>query len=144
MSMSCILLDFSKAFDRVNHGILIAKLKGYGISDHLLIWLQSYLTTRAASVRRDLLVLTPQFFPCCLAFHRGSNFGPFLFNLFLNDICDVIPTKCLMFADDIKILLEIPSPLTKAPFLYTPESIKPFCLQLYSPLNKTKNHQYKY
>lgn len=40
---------------------------------------------------------------------QGSHLAPFLFNLFLNNICEVIPTKCLMFADDIKIVFEIAS-----------------------------------
>jgi hypothetical protein len=46
-----IYTDFSKAFDSVNHSVLIAKLKTYGITDQLLNWLSSYITNRFQQVK---------------------------------------------------------------------------------------------
>ncbi|KAL4152733.1 hypothetical protein QTP88_000566 [Uroleucon formosanum] len=46
-----IYTDFSKAFDSVNHSVLIAKLKAYGLPDHLLSWISSYLVNRVQQVK---------------------------------------------------------------------------------------------
>ena len=46
-------LDISKAFDRVNHILLVDKLKNYGISGNLFSWLQDYLTDRYVQVQVD-------------------------------------------------------------------------------------------
>ena len=48
-----ILLDQSKAFDIINHNILLTKLKHYGIAGTLLAWFKSYLTNRAQHARSD-------------------------------------------------------------------------------------------
>ena len=40
-----IFVDLSKAFDTINHSLLLAKLKAYGFSNQVLIWLQSYFAT---------------------------------------------------------------------------------------------------
>ncbi|XP_046679813.1 uncharacterized protein LOC124367205 [Homalodisca vitripennis] len=49
--VDCIYLDYSKAFDRVHHDLLIAKLEGYGVGGKLLDWLRSYLKDRSLVVK---------------------------------------------------------------------------------------------
>lgn len=97
-----IYTDFSKAFDRVNHDLLLKKLDLMGLSYICLKWIKSYLIDRKQSVRLnntrssgiDVLSGVPQ----------GSHLGPILFSLFINDMPTVIQfSNILMYADDIKI-----------------------------------------
>ena len=94
-------LDISKAFDRVNHILLVEKLKNYGISGNLLSWLQDYLTDRYVQVQVDGAL--SERIPVTSGVPQGSVLGPILFLLFVNDIPELIHSRILLFADDIKI-----------------------------------------
>lgn len=105
--VDCILLDFSKAFDRVNHKLLLSKLEGYGITGPLLRWLESYLGGRGMIVK--FAGTYSKVFPVLSGVPQGSHLAPFLFLLFVNDICRFISSRYLKFADDIKIFLRVSS-----------------------------------
>lgn len=109
LQVDCIYLDFSKAFDRVNHSILLSKLAGYGIHGSLLKWIESYLQGRGLLVKYRNSV--SRAINMSSGVPQGSLLAPFLFTLFVNDIGSVldIQVKCLMFADDIKLFSEIAS-----------------------------------
>lgn len=104
MSIMCFL-DFSKAFDMVNHHILCQKLKYYyGLSDSALLLIINYLTDRSQKVvvgdsESSLKSVTS-------GVPQGSVLGPLLFSVFINDVFQVC-SNCNMhaYADDIQLYI---------------------------------------
>jgi hypothetical protein len=97
-----IYTDFSKAFDRVKHHILIKKLTGMGICGSLLAWIVDYLKGRSLCVSQ--CHINSYTFEVLSGVPQGSHLGPILFNLFIDDITDVFnDVNVLLFADDLKI-----------------------------------------
>ncbi|MBM6549270.1 reverse transcriptase family protein [Streptococcus dysgalactiae] len=102
-----IFLDMSKAFDRVPHTRLLAKIRTYGIIDPLLSWLSSYLSMRKQVVNIDGYLSQPK--PVTSGVVQGSVLGPLLFLMYINDIFHTIRHgKPFLFADDIKIVYSFP------------------------------------
>ena len=97
-----VFIDLKKAFDTVDHELLVEKLKVYGIRGVANKWLQNYLTNRKQYVviddhSSDMLDMT-----CGVP--QGSVLGPILFIIYINDICNVSDVvKCVLFADDTNI-----------------------------------------
>lgn len=99
-----ILLDQSKAFDVVNHKLIIAKLKYIGLSDVSLNWFSSYLSNRQQKVKinyieSDELTLRS-------GVPQGSILGPILFSIFTLDVPKCF-SKCKLhlYADDVQIYI---------------------------------------
>ena len=95
----CIFLDFAKAFDTVNHDILIKKLEHYGIRGMPLNWFKSYLYQRQQSTEIEGTLSDIEYIKCGVP--QGSVLGPLLFLLYINDIANSSSIlKFFLFADD--------------------------------------------
>ena len=99
-----IYLDLSKAFDTVDHSIVLTKLKHYGIRGEALKWFQSYLTNRQQFTVANGICSTKQ--KVLYGVPQGSVLGPLLFLLYVNDIAAAVPRhKLRLFADDSNIFV---------------------------------------
>ena len=94
-----LLTDLSKAFDCINHELLIAKLHGYGFSLESLTFIQSYLTNRIQRVKINSSFSEYGNFESGVP--QGSISGPFFFNIFICDLFfDDIDIDLANYADD--------------------------------------------
>ena len=103
-----IYLDYAKAFDKVDHRLLLAKLHRYGFSSQMISWVKSFLTNRPQNVVLDgqhsysaaILSGVPQ----------GTVLGPILFILFINDMDKCVKHSSVrFFADDTRVSKHISS-----------------------------------
>ncbi len=105
--LDAVLLDFTKAFDRVAHMRLLHKLQYYGIKGQNLAWITSFLQNRRQRVvldgsfsdETDVLSGVPQ----------GTVLGPVLFLCFINDIAEKLNSDIRLFADDALLFREVES-----------------------------------
>jgi len=101
-----IYTDFSKAFDKIDHNILAAKLYNLGFRNPFYSWLVSFISDKKQYIKvkniKSPLYIASSGIP------QGCHLAPLLFNIYINDI--KITNSRLLFADDLKIFQLIKSP----------------------------------
>ena len=99
-----VFLDLSKAFDTIDHNILLHKLEFYGVRGLALNWFQSYLTDRKQYVLYNNVQSQTLGITCGVP--QGSILGPLLFLIYVNDIANCLThSKLISFADDTTVFL---------------------------------------
>ena len=107
-----IYLDYSKAFDKVDHRILLAKLKYYGITGKVYNWIEAFLSNRFQAVVVD--GKKSSFQSVDSGVPQGTVLGPVLFILYVIDmVLTLRSSKALSFADDTKLLHQIVTLLSR-------------------------------
>ena len=99
-----LLIDFSKAFDMVDHAVLLRKLHHYGIRGPALTWLKSYLSNRKQFV--SVNNSDSKTMEIAYGVPQGSILGPLFFIIYINDIPGIAKfAKFILYADDANIIV---------------------------------------
>ncbi|KAF7249304.1 hypothetical protein EYD10_05182 [Varanus komodoensis] len=99
-AVDVVYLDFSKAFDRVPHDILVEKLRSFGIHQSTVRWIRAWLTDRKQRI--TIIGESSGWQPVTSGVPQGSVLGPILFHLFINDMEEGVNSLLIRFADDTK------------------------------------------
>ena len=109
-SAMAVAVDLSKAFDSINHNLLLAKLKAYGLSQSAMSLMSSYLLGRKQRV--CLHGVCSSYSELRAGLPQGSLLGPPLFNIFINDLNYAVPDLSLrLYADDTTLFTSDVSPI---------------------------------
>ena len=99
-----LLMDLSKAFDSLNHELLLAKMYAYGFSRSALTLIHSYLSNRKQRVKINGSYSTWR--ETNLGVPQGSVLGPLLFNIYITDLFHLMNgTEICNYADDTTFVL---------------------------------------
>ena len=106
-----IYLDFSKAFDKVEHGVLLHKLKEFGVTGQVGLWISAFLDS---SSRQQAVVVDGRISELCSVISgvpQGTVLGPVLFLVHIACIADSLSsgTEATSFADDTRVMRGIKS-----------------------------------
>lgn len=141
--VDAVYTDFSKAFDKVNHKILLDKLYLFGITDNILDWCRSYLTKRPMEVVVENEKSKP--FLAHSGVPQGSVLGPLFFNIFINDLSENIKySRLYLFADDLKLTKEITCMEDSRLLQDDIDNLQHWCTSNKMLLNASKCHHIKF
>ena len=108
-----VFLDFSKAFDTVNHQILLRKLDFYGIHGIANSWIKDYLSNRTQTTTVNGHSSEIKYINCGVP--QGSILGPLLFLVYINDLGNISKlSDMILFADDSNLFMHGPDLVTLA------------------------------
>ena len=102
-------LDLSKAFDTINHQLLIKKLSKMGLNENSIKWITSYLQNRSHITKFQKYVSNEEYVKTGVP--QGSILGPLLFLIFINDLPKAFKDICHIFgyADDTQLVISAPT-----------------------------------
>ena len=100
-----IIIDLQKAFDTIDHNILLEKLKAIGFCDDTVNWFHSYLTDRAFLVSIENKYSSISKISCGVP--QGSILGPLLFLIYVNDMKQAVSSDLLLYADTLALSFNI-------------------------------------
>ena len=131
-----VYTDFKKAFDTVNHDLLLHKLRMFNFSNSALQLLSSYLYNRklAVSYKQNF----SRNYKMQSGVPQGSNLGPLLFLIFINDLPGRVKCSTLLYADDLKIYKTINSPEDNIALQEDINNIQDWCISNNLHLNISK------
>ena len=99
-----ILIDLQKAFDMINHDILLKKLSIIGFSDHTVKWFQSYLSNCKFMVNLENSFSKVSSISCGVP--QGSVLCPLLFLIYVNDMPMAVKCDMSLYADDTCVVFQ--------------------------------------
>ena len=101
---TCVFIDFSKAFDCIDHQILIEKLKLYGLNEKAISFISSYFDNRYQRTRVDGNI--SEISKVTYGTAQGSIIGPLIFIIYVNDVFEILsdPNDIIMYADDTLLM----------------------------------------
>ena len=99
-----ILIDLQKAFDTINHKILLDKLLPIGFSKNTISWYESYLAERHFTV--EVANRVSKFSKISCGVPQGSILGPLLFLIYVNDMSQAVECDLYLYADDSCLLFQ--------------------------------------
>ena len=98
-----ILIDLQKAFDTIDHQILLKKMKYLSFSKNTVTCFKSYLCERKFKISINTSYSSPSNLLCGTP--QGSILGPLLFLLYINDLPQAVVSDSLLYADDTCVVL---------------------------------------
>ena len=102
----CILIDYSKAFDTINHEILFAKLRTLTIPQLIIQWIMNFLTGRTQAVVTE--GTTSNWLPISRSIVQGSRLGPMLFVVYAMNLKPISEyNRIIKYADDTTLLVAV-------------------------------------
>ena len=99
-----VLIDLQKAFDTIDHQVLLKKIKNLGFYKNIVTWFKSYLCERKFKISINTSYSSPANLLCGVS--QGSILGPLLFLLDINDLPQAVVSDLLLYVDDNCIVFQ--------------------------------------